>query len=120
MRFPLRLYGQLSFYDGEFQNTETLNISLRGAYVEHGPSGVLGRSCVLTLFAGAEDVFSVTFDGIVVHEDRRGCGIEFQSVDRMDFEAFEAFLENHIAEPDTVRREVTRGQLPALENWMFS
>jgi hypothetical protein len=120
MRFPLRLYGQLSFYDGEYQDTETLNISLRGAYVEHRPSGVLGRSCILTLFAGGEDVFSVTFDGLVVHEHKRACGIEFQSVDRMDFEAFEEFLEKHIAEPAAVRREVSRGQLPALQNWVFS
>lgn len=120
MRFPLRLYGHLSFYDGEHQDTETLNVGLRGAYVEHRPIGVRGRSCVLTLFAGGDDVFSVTFDGIVVHEDKQGCGIEFQSVDRMDFRAFEEFLEKHIAEPDTVRREVAWGQLPTLQNWMFS
>lgn len=120
VRLPLRLSGQLVLDDGEARDAETQDVSLRGAFLERVYSGDADRSCVLTLFAGDEDVFSVTVDGRVVYEDERGCGIEFQSMDRKDFEALEAFLEVHVPDPARLQREIRQGSIPDLKDWMIS
>ncbi len=120
VRVPIRLSGQLSLHDGEYVDTETHDVSLQGACVEHVPSGISDRSCVLTLFAGDEDVFSITVDGWVVYQDERGCGIEFESMDTRDFEAFKAFLETRLPEPRLLQREVAEGRIPVLQDWKIS
>jgi len=120
VRLPLRLSGQLVLNDGEARDAETQDVSLRGAFLEHVYSGEQERGCVLTLFAGDEDVFAVTVDGRVVYEDDRGCGIEFQSMDRKDFEALESFLEAHVPDPAQIRREIRQGSIPDLKDWMIS
>lgn len=120
VRVSIRLSGHLSLHDGEYVDTETRDVSLQGAFVEHVPSGISDRSCVLTLFAEGEDVFSITVDGWVVYQDERGCGIEFESMDRRDFEAFKAFLETQLPEPRLLQREVAQGRIPVLQDWMIS
>ena len=120
MRFPLRLSGQLDLHDGEYVDTETCDVSLHGAFVEHVPSGISDRSCVLTLFAGGEDVFAITVDGWVVHENERGCGIEFESMDTRDFEAFKAFLETQAPDPRLLQGEIAQGRIPVLQDWKIS
>lgn len=119
-RLPLRLSGQLCLQDGCYQDTETQDISLRGAFLDHFHGVEVNRGCVLTLFAGDEDVFSVTIDGRVVYEDERGCGIEFQSMDRRDFEILEALLEAHAPNPARIRREMQQGRIPELKDWVLS
>ena len=120
VRLPLRLSGQLCLNDGQAHDAETHDISLRGAFLEHVHSGDMDRSCVLTLFAGDEDLFAVTVDGRVVYEDERGCGIEFQSMDRKDFAALEAFLEAYAPDPDRLSREIRQGSIPDLKDWMIA
>jgi len=120
IRLPLRLSGQVCLNDGQAHDAETHDISLKGAFLEHVYSGEADRNCVLTLFAGDEDLFAVTVDGRVVYEDERGCGIEFQSMDRKDFEALEVFLQAHVPDPGQLRREIRQGSIPALKDWMLS
>jgi len=120
VRVPLRLSGQLSLHDGVSVDAETRDVSLQGAFVEPVPSGISDRSCVLTLFAGGEEVFAITIDGWVVHQDERGCGIEFESMDSRDFEAFKAFLETRLPEPRLLQREIAQGHIPVLQDWKIS
>jgi len=120
VRLPLRLSGQLCLDDGEAYDAETHDISLRGAFLEHVYVGETDRNCVLTLFAGDEDVFAVTVDCRVVYEDERGCGIEFHSMDRKDFEALESFLEGYAPDPARLNREIRQGSIPVLKDWMIS
>ncbi|MFO8005243.1 PilZ domain-containing protein [Thioalkalivibrio sp.] len=120
VRVPIRLSGHMSLHDGEHVDTETRDVSLQGAFVERVPTGISDRSCVLTLFADGEEVFSITVDGWVVHENERGCGIEFESMDARDFEAFKAFLETRLPEPQLLQREVALGRVPMLQDWMIS
>ncbi|AHE99817.1 PilZ domain-containing protein [Thioalkalivibrio paradoxus] len=121
-RLPLKLSGHLSLEDGQYHETETQDLSLSGARVDFvpGDSSDRDRSCVLTLFAEGEDVFSVTIDGWVVYEDNRGCGIAFQSMDKQDFEAFKAFVERQTQRPDQLREEVEQGKIPKLKDWVIS
>lgn len=117
LRLPMRLYGQFSLDDGEYHQTETRDIGLRGALVKHAANGAVDRNCVLTLFAGDTRLFSVTFDGCVVYEDERGCGVEFQSTDAKDFEAFKAFIQDQAPDPQILHREIASGQIPRLNDW---
>ncbi len=119
-RLPLRLSGQISLDNGQVYDAETYDISLRGAFIEHVYLGKAGHNCVLTLFAGDEDVFAVTADGRVVYEDERGCGIEFHSMDKEDFEALETFLEEYAPDPGQLNREIRQGSIPVLRDWMIS
>jgi hypothetical protein len=117
LRLPLQLPGEFSLQGGDYHQTETCNIGLGGCLVKHVPNGAVNHGCVLTLFAGEDHVFSVTFDGWVVYEDERGCGIEFQSVDARDFEAFKAFIQAQAEDPEAVQHEIAQGRIPLLKDW---
>jgi hypothetical protein len=116
-RLPLRLSGQLSLEYGGHMETETEDISLRGARVEAVPAGGSRQHCVLTFFAGSPEVFSVTIDAMTVYQDERGCGIEFQSMDAKDFELFKAFIERHARHPGDLQKEIEAGNIPKLKDW---
>lgn len=117
LRLPLRLSGQLSLRDGSCQETETSDIGLRGAQVSHAPDGAVDQVCVLNLFVGDAEVSSVTFEGRVVYEDGKGFGIEFESMDAKDFEAFLAFLAPQAENSQVIYREVAQGRTPLLMDW---
>ncbi|AGA31869.1 type IV pilus assembly PilZ [Thioalkalivibrio nitratireducens DSM 14787] len=119
-RLPLKLSGHLSLEDGQYHETETQDISLGGARVDFVSGDSSERSCVLTLFAEGEDVFSVTIDGWVVYEDGRGCGVAFQSMDKRDFAAFKEFIERQTRDPESIRKEVAQGKIPELKDWVIS
>lgn len=119
-RLPLRLSGQLCLDDGCQHDTETGDVGLRGAFLDSVRVGGVGHGCVLTLFGGEDDVFSVTLDVRVVHEGERGSGVEFQSMDRRDFELLASLMEARAPNPTQIRREIQAGHLPDLKNWMFS
>lgn len=119
-RIPVRLSGQLCLDDGCQHDTETQDVGLRGAFLDRVRLGGVGHSCVLTLFGGEEDVFSVTIDVRVVHENELGSGVEFQVLDRRDFELLESLLEARAPSPAQIRREMKEGRLPDLKNWMLS
>ena len=116
-RFPLRLTGQLSLEYGEHLETETADVSLRGARVEAVPAGGYRQHCVLTLFAEGPEVFSVTIDAMIVHQDEHGCGIEFQSMDAKDFELFKEFIERHVHGDGDLQKEVEGSNIPKLKDW---
>jgi hypothetical protein len=116
-RLPLRLTGQLSLEYGEHLETETEDISLRGARVEAVPTGGHRQRCVLTLFAEGPEVFSVTIEAMIVHQDESGCGIEFQSMDAKDFELFRKFIERQTHGDGNLQKEVEEGNIPKLKDW---
>ena len=116
-RFPLRLTGQLSLEYGEHLETETTDVSLRGARVEAVPDGGYRQHCVLTLFAEGPEVFSVTIDAKIVHQDENGGGIEFQSMDAKDFELFKEFIERKTHGSADLQKEVDEGNVPKLKDW---
>lgn len=119
-RLPVRLSGQLCLDDGCQHDTETQDIGLCGAFLDRVRLGGVGHGCVLTLFGGEEDVFSVTIDVRVVHENEFGSGVEFQSLDRRDFELLESLLEARAPAPAQIRRELKQRRFPDLKNWMLS
>lgn len=116
-RLPLRLTGQLSLEYGEHLETETENVSLRGARVEAVPARGQRQNCVLTLFAEGPEVFSVTIEAMIVHQNENGCGIEFQSMDARDFELFKAFIERQARDQAQLEQEVQAGNIPKLKDW---
>jgi hypothetical protein len=116
-RLPLRLTGQLSLEYGEHLETETEDVSLRGARVEAVPTGGHRQHCVLTLFAEGPEVFSVTIEAMIVHQDENGCGIEFQSMDAKDFELFREFIERQAHGNGNLQKEVEEGNIPKLKDW---
>jgi len=116
-RLPLRLTGQLSLEYGEHLETETEDVSLRGARLEAVPTSGQRQRCVLTLFAEGPEVFSVTIEAMIVHQDERGCGIEFQSMDARDFELFRKFIERQAQGKSTLQKEVEDGNIPKLKDW---
>ncbi len=116
-RLPLRLTGQLSLEYGEHLETETEDVSLGGARVEAVPSHAHRQHCVLTLFAEGPEVFSITIDAMIVHQDEHGCGIEFQSMDANDFELFREFIERQGRDRGELQKEIEAGNLPKLKDW---
>lgn len=116
-RLPLRLSGQLSLEYGEHLETETKDVSLRGARVGAVPAVDPLQRCVLTLFAEGPEVFSVTIDAMIVYQDENGCGIEFQSMDANDFELFKEFIERQTRDRSDLEREVEEGNVPKLKDW---
>jgi hypothetical protein len=116
-RLPLRLTGQLSLEHGKNMETETEDLSLRGARVGGVPEETHRQQCVLTLFAEGPEVFSITIDAVIVYQDQQGCGIEFQCMDTKDFELFRKFIEQQTHSHGDLKKEVEEGSIPKLKDW---
>lgn len=116
-RLPLRLTGQLSLEYGEDLETETEDVSIGGARVAAIPSYAHRQHCVLTLFAEGPEVFSITVDAMIVHQDERGCGIEFHSMDATDFKLFREFIERQGRDHGELQKEIEEGNVPNLKDW---
>ena len=61
-----------------------------------------------------------TIDGWVVYRDDGGFGIEFQSMDQRDFEAFKEFILRQAENPEPLHREVEEGRIPELKDWVIT
>lgn len=119
-RLPLRASGQLILRDTVWLETETRDLSLRGASVGHGFPHTLDQPCVLHLFVGDGSVSSVTLQGHIVREGSTGLGIEFGAIDVQDFQVLLTHLVEHAESPDVIHQEVAQGETPLLMDWNLS
>lgn len=95
-----------------------MDISLHGARLEAISADIKNGRCVLTLFSHSSDVSSFTVIGRIVLQDSEKVCVDFQTMDREDFEAYKVFLSYHVRHPwDAIFAEADRGDVPALADW---